>query len=123
MIAWLRFSVACSLTLVTSMAHAEIKVLCTISGEPPSLITIDEQAKTVDGLPGLQVYKVSDKAVWLIREKDELEPGSRPDVKFTVISRSVNSAGALKTIIINESATVQEDAYPYGMCWEQTQKP
>lgn len=122
MIAWLRFSVACSLTLVASMAHAEIKVLCTIGGEPPRIITVDKQAKTVDGLPNLQVFKVSDKAVWLIREKDEPEPGSPPDVKFTVISRSVDSAGALKTIIINESATVHDTAYPQGVCWEQKQK-
>ncbi len=120
MIACLRFSVACSLTLVTNMAHAEIKVLCTIGGEPPKIITVDEQAKTVDGLPNLQVFKVSDKAVWLIREKDE--PGYSPDVKFTVISRSVDSAGALKTIIIDESATVQDNAYPQGVCWEQKQK-
>lgn len=119
MIAWLPISVACSLTVLTSVAHAEIKVLCTIGGEPPRIITVNEQAKTVDGLPNLQVFKVSDKAVWLIPENDEPEPGSSPDVKFTVISRSANRAGALKTIIIDESATVHDSAYPQGMCWEQ----
>lgn len=49
--------------------HADIKLLCSIGGEPPKIVTIDEQAKTVDGLNNLIVFKVVDKGVWLIRER------------------------------------------------------
>ncbi len=119
MIAWLRLSaLACSFTLAANGAHADIKLLCTLAGKPPQLITINEQAKTVDEFPSLSVFKLSDRAVWLL-DNTPPDPGSTPDVKFTVIERSTNNAGSLKTIIIRDSASVQDDAYPYGACWEQ----
>jgi hypothetical protein len=119
MIAWLRLSaVACSFTLAANAAHAEIKLLCTLAGEPPQLITVDEQAKTVDKFPSLTVFKVSNKAVWLI-DNNPPDLNRPPDVKFTVIERSTREAGALKTIVINEDASVHDSAYPYGRCWEQ----
>ncbi|RWK85760.1 MAG: hypothetical protein E5X43_02185 [Mesorhizobium sp.] len=61
MAGWLRFFAACSFALASSMAHAEIKLLCSIAGRAPTIITIDEQAKTAEGGEGLfdkKVFKV-----------------------------------------------------------------
>ena len=108
--------------MTPSIAHAEISLLCSFGGKAPTLITVNEEAKKVEGGESLfdkKVLKISDRAIWLIKEMDEAN--APPDLTITVIPRSPH-AGTMKTVVISDTGSINNNAYPNGLCWQQNAK-
>lgn len=111
------FILAIDLLAFPPLAAAEILTFqCSIRGEYPRPVTIDDEAMTVNGLgSNLKVYKIGRQAVWMTSFEEE---GGSQSLIVTVIDRQKTRAGNLETTYF--SGPEPKSAYPSGMCWERS---